>query len=61
MGILVYSLLWVVQDLHHQPYQGVQAGLEATTTEIPGKPSSARARIIFTGRLVEGSGSLRTK
>ena len=51
MGILVYSLLWVVQDLHHQPYQGVQAGLEATTTEIPGKPSSARARIIFTGRL----------
>ena len=20
MGIMVYSLLWVMQDLHHQPY-----------------------------------------
>ena len=21
MGIMVYSLLWVMQDLHHQPYE----------------------------------------
>ena len=22
MGILVYSLFWLMQDLHHQPYLG---------------------------------------
>ena len=22
MGIMVYSLLWVLQDLYHQPYEG---------------------------------------
>ena len=22
MGILVFSFLWVMQDLYHQPYQG---------------------------------------
>ena len=23
MGIRVYSLLWVMQDFHHQPYRGL--------------------------------------
>ena len=27
MGIMVFSLLWILQDLDHQPYVG---GLEAT-------------------------------
>ena len=24
MGIMVYSLLWVMQDLYHQPYPSVE-------------------------------------
>ena len=24
MGMMVYSLLWVMQDLHHQPCRGSQ-------------------------------------
>ena len=24
MGIMVYSLLWVMQDLYHQPYFGLR-------------------------------------
>ena len=29
MGIIVYSLLlWVMQDLYHQPYLGFREGLE---------------------------------
>ena len=24
IGIMVYSLLWVMQDLYHQPFEGVE-------------------------------------
>ena len=26
MGIMVYSLFWVMQDLYHQPYHGILPG-----------------------------------
>ena len=32
MGIMVYSLLWVVQDLYHQPYVGTETLVGAART-----------------------------
>ena len=33
MGIMAYSLLWVMQDLYHQPY-GVGFGAEDPEAEV---------------------------
>ena len=33
MGIMVYSLLWVMQDFVHQPYQ-VAPSMMATTVTV---------------------------
>ena len=41
MGIMVYSLLWVVQDLYHQPYVGTETlvgGLQVQPVEKPQEP-----------------------
>ena len=41
MGIRVYSLLWVMQDFVHQPYEG---------SDDPGPRSSCRCGNQFGGR-----------
>ena len=36
MGIMVYSLLWVMQDLYHQPYLGVKGSSASASHCIQG-------------------------
>ena len=34
MGIMVYSLLWVVQDFVHQPYEALYSAVDCITNPI---------------------------
>ena len=46
MGIMVYALLWVMQDLYHQPYEshGGKSRLGEVTSDLTGLTSSSWSR-----------------
>ena len=44
MGIMVYSLIWVVQDLYHQPYH-MQVGLEHY--KLGTAPTQSQLNIVY--------------
>ena len=39
MGIMVYSLLWVMQDFVHQPYESLSPNPNRTPRNMPFKSS----------------------
>ena len=45
MGIMVYSLLWVMQDLHHQPYFAHARTSKVLTDERSSNASTVRPTI----------------
>ena len=49
MGIVVYSLVWVMQDFDHQPYDGYGSSLKDTAhfTELSLHPSAKVPRSSF--------------
>ena len=40
MGIMVYSLLWVVQDLYHEPYFPYSTRQPLALAHVPGASRS---------------------
>ena len=42
MGIMVNSLLWVMQDLHHQPYEEAFSGAPSQTLKLAMKRQTAK-------------------
>ena len=45
MGIMVYSSLWVMQDLHHQPYHSIVVLGHDVLPFPPGRPDSSLAKL----------------
>ena len=43
MGIMVYSSLWVMQDLYHQPYPYCKEACAGSFEKIPALHSGSRA------------------
>ena len=41
MGVMVYSLFWVMQDLCHQPFLRLALALTASGVEVQGLGSGA--------------------
>ena len=50
MGILVYSLLWAMQDLYHQPYHKPEAGTKPEAG--PPQPDAPNPKLCKTHRVI---------
>ena len=58
MGIMVYSLLWVMQDLYHQPYHSItlipsllNTAVQATKADLMAQLKAAREEATLVGLL----------